>query len=367
MVVIEACSPCPDSTAAQGAPSLLVGDVLVHHPDLAGLDVAVEIFALDAIDADAESPSWGPFWAEAFADAPPLPVAMRRALPEEGGFVMRPITRQGSGQALSAATLLMPQGNSQRLVLAPPRRVHAELGFPEPTLVSNDIFCEIRYAMSPSVVKWLDFDDIRDGTLRIFVIPDFEGDARVITIVDEASASLVLAQTAVAGFQRKRLLQFLHAAATAPAAARWPTTADVAGLHSNDINIGSVRSAGTCENEAVVGSLFPHQRATVEWMRRVEAGHTMMERAPEAEYVNVMMEAKGTKESSIAVSVIDFAGVSLGSSYEVCLPRGALFEWLLLAWLAIGLTIRLHFELDTWAPDAVSRGSSDIPSGRLSL
>ena len=93
------------------------------------------------------------------------------------------------------------------------------------------------------------------GTLRLFAIPGFEGDVRVVTVVDEMAATEVLAQighaamlgnagalvccgrnlcvshlwlqpSCFAGLQRKRLSEFLHAAAASPSAAKWPTTSE---------------------------------------------------------------------------------------------------------------------------------------------
>mmetsp|Transcript_7983 Transcript_7983/g.14863 ORF Transcript_7983/g.14863 Transcript_7983/m.14863 type:complete len:305 (+) Transcript_7983:60-974(+) len=205
-------------------PSLLVGDVVIRHPDFAGLDSAAELFATDLPEAHPETPRWGTFWAAALRDAPPLPGVVRALLPEEGGFVLRPL-------------LDSPQLDSScRRLLAPCREVHAELGFPEPALISNDVFVEVRYAMAASTLGWFDFEDIREGTLRLFAIPGFEGDVRIITVVDEAAAATILsAQAALSTapqvpgapktVQNKRLHQFLHCVATSPAAARWPTTA----------------------------------------------------------------------------------------------------------------------------------------------
>lgn len=271
-----------------GEKSLLVGDLLLKHPDLEGLDAAVEIFAVDIPEVDLAGSSWGHFWADPLQEAPPLPDRIRFDMPEEGGFMIRPISvadRQ-TGNAAEQDSLIP---DSSRRVLVPNRQVHADLGFPEPTLISNEIFLEIRYAMAPSVLRWLDFEDIRDGILRIFAFPDFEGEVRIVTVVDEAAASVVLAGTARKPLQQKRLLQFLHAAAAAPAAARWLTTFD----------LGRPDSRGRCS------SLFPHQEATLAWMRGVEK--------------TILLD--GSREE-VRVELINFAGVELGSSYEVKLPSG---------------------------------------------
>lgn len=297
-----------------GDMSLLVGDVLVRLPDLAGLDSISELQAVDGPEADATAPRWGVFWSPALRGAPPLPAAVRAALPEEGGFVVRPLTPAGEGFADGGATpsaerpkWLRP--DASRRLLAPPRSLHSKMGFPEPALVSNEVFAEVRYGMAPSVVQWLDFEDIRDGTLRIFAIPGFEGDVRLLTVVDEAAAAVVLAQVAAAGksgasVQRKRLLQFLHAAAAAPAAARWPTTADLTQEDPSE-GVASPTRLRAASRPGLRG-LFPHQEATIAWMRRVEAFH---------------VDEKGQAETA-QVAPLEFAGVTLGSAYEVDLPRG---------------------------------------------
>jgi len=279
----------------EAVPSLLVGDVLLKHPDLEGLDAAVEIFALDIANADCSNPSWGSFWDAAFAAAPALPGSIRAALPEEGGFILRPISIPGMAGGAAEVIRSLQLGSSRR-VMAPSRQIHADLAFPEPRLVSNEIFCDIRYAMAPSVLQCFDFDDIHDGTLRIFAFPDFEGDVRALTVVDESAAAAVLAQSATAGMRRKRLLQFLHASASAPAAARWPTTADCGG---RDLSEGSAEHVQS-------GGLFAHQKATVAWMNKIES----------------FGRGKDGRSDFVQVEPVEFAGISLGSSYEVALPRG---------------------------------------------
>lgn len=280
----------PAAMVAAGEPSLLVGDVVVRHPDLSGLDSVAEIFAVDKLENDATSPAWGCFWSTPLRAAPPLPPACRAGLPEEGGFIMRPASFSSDASGSVTASLL-PRDGSRR-VLAPSRQVHAELGFPEPVLIDNDIFCELRYAMAPSLVRWLDFDDIRDGVLRAFALPHFEGEVRLLTVVDEAAAQAILAGGGDK-LHRHRLLQFLHAAAAAPAAARWPTTAELAPSEAPGPEKGA-------------GGLFAHQAATVQWMRAVEAAGR---------------RAEGGLELA-RVAPLRFAGVDLGSEYEVGLPHG---------------------------------------------
>uniref|UniRef100_A0A7S4T7H0 RING-type domain-containing protein n=1 Tax=Alexandrium monilatum TaxID=311494 RepID=A0A7S4T7H0_9DINO len=294
-----------------GEPSLIVGDVVVRHPDLAGLDAVAEVFALDIQDADAAATAWGSFWSKPLGASPPLPSACRDELPEEGGFVMRPISlpSDASGECPAAAASLLARGASRR-VLAPPRGVHAALGFPEPASVSNDVFCELRYAMAPSLVRWLEFDDLRDGVLRVFAVPHFEGEVRIVTVVDEAAAEAVLAGRSGDRQQRQRLLQFLHAAAAAPAAARWPTTADLApppqprpGPPEAAPAPGPGQGGGGGD-----GSLFAHQAATLRWMQAVEAaGHG----------------AEGGLER-VSVAPLQFAGTVLGGEFEVALPHGGI-------------------------------------------
>ncbi|CAE8611769.1 unnamed protein product, partial [Polarella glacialis] len=162
------------------------------------------------------------------------------------------------------------------------------------------------------------------GTLRLFAIPGFEGDVRIITVVDEAAAATILsAQAALSTapqvpgapktVQNKRLHQFLHCVATSPAAARWPTTAmikDGAGIaRSTTTTTTTARmqaAAGIEELDQTVlpkqeaSGLFPHQAATIAWMQRVE----------------------GAGQDSLKVELLEFAGELLGGAYEVSLPRG---------------------------------------------
>jgi len=259
--------------------------LLVRHPDLEGLDEAAELFAVEVPETDSVIPTWGPFWCEPLAGAPVLPAAVRLWLPDEGGFILRPLGARATEEARES---LKP--DDFRRVLAPPRGVHAELGFPAPKLVSNELFIELRYGMSPSVLRWLDFEDIRSGIIRIFALPGFEGDVRIVTVVDERAVSSVLAGDAGSGTRRKRLLQFLHAAAASPPAARWPTTSDLSKPTSDVVAPGHTE-------------LFPHQRATVAWMRGVEAS-----------------SAEGCV--SMQVDEVEFAGMTLGSEYDISLPNG---------------------------------------------
>ncbi|CAJ1397497.1 unnamed protein product [Effrenium voratum] len=270
-------------------PSLLVGDLLIRHPDLAGLDSPAELFAVDAPEA-ASPPRWGIFWASAFRDAPPLPEALRAQLPEEGGFVARPLV-------LPPHSLRLSKG---RFLQAPRRELHAELGFPEPALISNEVFAELRYGLAPSVVQRLDFEDIREGTLRLFAIPGFEGDVRLVMVVDEQAAAAV-AQSLVhaeGGVQRKRLLDFLHAAAASPCAAKWPCSGEVI---SGEVVESLLQRPAEAERESNgTDGLFPHQAATIEWMQRIER--------------------RGVEK--LQVEPLRFAGVALGASYQLQLPCG---------------------------------------------
>eukprot|EP00405_Crypthecodinium_cohnii_P013295 CAMPEP_0206425828 /NCGR_PEP_ID=MMETSP0324_2-20121206/4020_1 /ASSEMBLY_ACC=CAM_ASM_000836 /TAXON_ID=2866 /ORGANISM="Crypthecodinium cohnii, Strain Seligo" /LENGTH=87 /DNA_ID=CAMNT_0053890677 /DNA_START=127 /DNA_END=387 /DNA_ORIENTATION=- len=62
---------------------LLVGDVLIQHPDLDGLDQPAELFAVEVPETDVVAPIWGAYWQEALASAPPLPATTRLWLPDE--------------------------------------------------------------------------------------------------------------------------------------------------------------------------------------------------------------------------------------------------------------------------------------------
>ncbi|CAE7616454.1 RAD5B [Symbiodinium natans] len=104
-----------------------------------------------------------------------------------------------------------------------------------------------------------------------------------------------------AGLQRKRLSEFLHAAAASPSAAKWPTTSEVA---SGDF-VESLLQRPVQDPElrgAVPGAsgLFPHQVATVAWMQTIEQ--------------------RGAQR--LQVAPLRFAGTSLGSSYDLPLPCG---------------------------------------------
>ena len=97
------------------------------------------------------------------------------------------------------------------------------------------------------------------GTLRLFAIPFFEGDVRVVTVVDELAAQQLLAQL---GSHRKRLLEFLNAAAASPAAAQWP--------RSSENELEELLERPTELRSEEPKELFPHQVATIEWMQRIE-------------------------------------------------------------------------------------------------
>ncbi|CAK9062140.1 Putative SWI/SNF-related matrix-associated actin-dependent regulator of chromatin subfamily A member 3-like 3 [Durusdinium trenchii] len=168
--------------------------------------------------------------------------------------------------------------------------------------VCYPVFAEVRYGLAPSVVQRLDFEDIREGTLRLFVLPGFEGDVRVVTLVDELAAKEVLAQIhhELTGgtLQRKRLLEFLHAAAASPAAAKWPSSGEV----SSGNFVESLLQRPEPEVHASIpeGALFPHQVATVAWMKRIER----------------------QGKQSLQVEPFHFAGTTLGSAYTMRLPLG---------------------------------------------
>jgi len=281
-----------------------VGDLVLRQAlaptDFAGLDTAVEIFAVDA-EPEPGPARRGRFWAPAFRGAPPLDAPTVARIPEEGGFLVRPILPPDRGDASQLQGALVP--GPSRIVLAPDRATHADLGFPAPTLVSNEIFAEIRYAMAPSLVRWLDFDDIRDGILRIFAFPGFEGDVRVVTVVDEAAVVAILAESVAKETERKRLLQFLHAAAAAPPAARWLTSAEASRGEEEE-----EAPAGLACDADLAQLLFPHQSATLRWMRRMEQIHL-----PSESY-----------DDTLRIEPISFAGIELGTPtpYQVTLPRG---------------------------------------------
>ncbi|CAE7663389.1 RAD5B [Symbiodinium pilosum] len=103
-----------------------------------------------------------------------------------------------------------------------------------------------------------------------------------------------------AGLQRKRLSEFLHAAAASPSAAKWPTTSEVM---SGDFMESLLERPPEQElhNTALHHSgLFPHQVSTVAWMQSIEQ--------------------KGAQR--LQVTPLHFAGANLGSSYDLPLPCG---------------------------------------------
>ncbi|CAJ1339678.1 unnamed protein product [Effrenium voratum] len=179
------------------------------------------------------------------------------------------------------------------------------------------VFAELRYGLAPSVVQRLDFEDIREGTLRLFAIPGFEGDVRLVMVVDEQApriayacgthaarmryAAAAVAQSLVhaeGGVQRKRLLDFLHAAAASPCAAKWPCSGEVI---SGEVVESLLQRPAEAERESNgTDGLFPHQAATIEWMQRIER--------------------RGVEK--LQVEPLRFAGVALGASYQLQLPCG---------------------------------------------
>lgn len=116
---------------------------------------------------------------------------------------------------------------------------------------------------------------------------------QVVTVVDELAAQEVLAQL-LSGLHRKRLLEFLNAAAASPAAAQWPTSSGPAG-EVEDLLERPSEVPWAEERE-----LFPHQVATIEWMQRIER----------------------TGRQRMEVRAFSFAGATLGSAYELYLPLG---------------------------------------------
>eukprot|EP01062_Namystynia_karyoxenos_P007640 TRINITY_DN12675_c1_g2_i1.p1 TRINITY_DN12675_c1_g2~~TRINITY_DN12675_c1_g2_i1.p1 ORF type:complete len:1062 (+),score=302.20 TRINITY_DN12675_c1_g2_i1:64-3186(+) len=297
-------------TAAPGELGLLVCEVIVRVQDLAGLDEPAELCAVDP----GQSP-WGPGWKQFLPEVPDVP-----QVPEEGGFVLRPLRAALGG-------VDWDPDRATRALRVPPKDVHRRSGFPRPKLVSNEVFIELRYSMAPSLLRHFEFDDLRDGLLRLFAVPRFGGGCRLLLAADPAAVGELLqreppplpglaalhilgcaaasclqllgrlppggAKAAPPGLparnqqtrQSARLRDFLHAAAALPPWAEWPSTG----------------ADSVCAAAPGPSGLFAHQERTVAWMLAVEA------------------EGGG---AAVSVEPVYFAGVPWGLSYTVPLPRG---------------------------------------------
>ena len=139
---------------------LVVSDFTFSSTEIDGLDEAVEMCAFDRADLEEHG---GRFWAASLLE-PELPVAH---VADTGGFLLRPLSGWGPWQ----------QGGEDRRCAVPPRELHRQLGWPAPKIVSNDLFIEVRYSLPPSLIQHFDFDDLRDGLFRVFVIPLPDGEA----------------------------------------------------------------------------------------------------------------------------------------------------------------------------------------------
>ena len=326
----------------------LVSESRFASRELAGLDEAVELFAIDPAAANAPADEiaapWGKFWTGLLENnalhgnlgcTPP---------PEEGGLLLRPIRHNASSQRNMWAA------DASRFITVPPRTVHKMAGWPLPVSISNETFIELRYSLPPSVLVHFDFADLREGVFRAFAVPMADGDAmcRLLLVLDpeavhdtftsaaaarraarvgaskknsrrsqallDASSAASSASSAssrsstgaspaarrglptpAAVTSAERLERFLAAAAGAPPSAHWSSTVDVSVVPVTSDALGGAATGGGGPLD-----LFPHQRRSVDWMHSIESAgaHT------------------------VRVEPIAIAERSFGSAYSVELPVG---------------------------------------------
>eukprot|EP00929_Paragymnodinium_shiwhaense_P000820 TRINITY_DN101027_c0_g1_i1.p1 TRINITY_DN101027_c0_g1~~TRINITY_DN101027_c0_g1_i1.p1 ORF type:complete len:920 (+),score=74.32 TRINITY_DN101027_c0_g1_i1:94-2853(+) len=240
-----------DSTTWAKVRALVVCDKAVTLAEVSFLDVAAEVCC---VEPGQHHGSWA---------GSPMPAVL-----DEEGFCLRPLPN-----------FEWPSG--ERIVDIPRKGTHSLLG-QIPQLVSNEVFLEVRYGLRLSALPHFHFDDVRDGLLRIFVIPDDETcEHRVLAVAEEDAAKEALA--APSSQEVDRLIRFLHNAAAPPD--RWASTLDVV--------------LGADGQEQLQGTdLFPHQLASIRWMLAAE------------------------REEIVQAKTIHFAGQIFGSDYEVKLPAG---------------------------------------------
>lgn len=225
--------------------------------EVASLDVAAEVCC---VEPGVQHGSWAGL---------PLPHSI-----EEEGFILRPLP----GFIWPATT--------ERIVPVPHKETHALLGL-TPEDITNEIFVEVRYALRPSALQNFHFDDVRDGILRLFVVPDDEArEHRIFAVAEEDSVEKALA--ASRSREQARLINFLHSAAAPPE--RWASTTDSQSVEAEEEELDRKPAEGS--------GLFPHQVASVNWM----------------------MEAE--REECVQARTVTFANQTWGAEYEVELPAG---------------------------------------------
>lgn len=293
--------------------ALLVSELRFVTPELAGLDEPAEIFALDPprrqqAAAGAAAAPWGAFWRGLLeGEALPLDRATGIAVPEEGGFLLRPI------RAHRDKTLW--QIDARRRIVIPPRSCHLDAGLPQPQPISNELFIEIRYSLPPSLLTHFDFADLQSGAFRAFALPLPDGEVCILLTLDEVAVDSILGPFAPPrkpplGSVADRFERFLISAAGAPPSAHWASTVEAAtgteavadatitdGAAASGVSASAVAADSSCAD-----GLFPHQRRSVAWMRAIED-------APPSAHV-------------ISCTPLEVGDRSYGAAYEVQLPRG---------------------------------------------
>ena len=170
-----AADPCGEREGSVTA--FLCAETCFCSHEFQGLDEPVEIFAVD-------SPPWicGEFWRGLLGE-----LVAAHAVPEEGGLLLRPL-RGARCQTLTW------RADDQRMLQVPARGIHRESGLPAPQQVSNDIFCELRYSLPPSLLIHFEFSELREGIFRAFALPlrDGEASVRLLLVLDPAAANAAL-------------------------------------------------------------------------------------------------------------------------------------------------------------------------------
>jgi len=210
---------------------LVLSNGYVNSTDVVGVDCITELCACDANPVI----NWGPGWTEVGGSYP-------SDVPPEGGFVLRPVQY----------ALPKDFGNNGRYVKLPPR---VKDNFGEPVVIGNNLFMEIRYCLPPSMLIYFDFDELLDGNVRLFLLPEYDDDSIRCVICTEAT-----------NYRSERLKNFVNAACANSINLSWPTSKSMIDVIGEGID---------------EPSLFPHQRRTVAWMKNIEKqGFTTMKIYP---------------------------------------------------------------------------------------
>ena len=193
----------------------------------------------------------------------------------------------------------------ETFIQIPSRDIHGRLGFPKPHVTGPLWWSDVLLTLTPKGAMSFHLGDLADGAYRIFVIPFRQGGARCV-VTTEPSMIRALRDDQLTGLLNRggqrppryggvndtftRVGTVLHEAVSFPPIGEWPTsTALQQGVRANSTAGGLLR-------------LFPHQEASVRWMRQ--------------------LEESWTTQSEVSWGTVRFAGHTFGSYHKVKLPSG---------------------------------------------